>query len=1570
MSIDLKGNTNYVALRGLPTIDTTTGALTPGDYVVPRTALSAIDLVAGHGIIVNADTISVDDAVIHNIDIATTAEILTGATGSVIDPAGLKGALSAGQGVDVTAVPTVVDATSNVSSQNYRTDFTVDITGGVPISSVGFTADYPFPNYAEGKKYLLLLEVKLISGDSGLVRGFDNDVQQTNVVSNEQDLRFGADGQFHRFAFVATHSNAHFNLYGSFTLNRSYEVRNWRQYEVTALTAEGIEALAKAPIDDFDYIHLIDQDMVNPWIPIIDMGTSSNTVIHPGLSYKLNAQTGTHTLTVPSIPAKHSGVDAYVELYVGGEGSIMVQRPLVLGSTITPYSTNQCTVKFRDGEAILIVDDYSTAYVVTVKNGMVGDNLSGSLYYGLTTATATEIAFNSGLDGEVVSIPDSTTISTVSRDVTLLGNGVANTQIGGWTNSKIWAGATYNSSLSHRIIAKDLTITGIINTTEGPYFGDLDGCVVTGNTAGNTSQVGSSLLILTGCTISDTLITDNTALYQQSSDYKSSMIYATGYSLITGTTITNNNSVYSLRATNGVNHSVMDSILDAISVETGTVSVAGSTVGDVHYMLTSPKANFSGTNTVYGKITGAGTTSLTATSILDLSNNTHAAVASGGTVTAAAGAHIIAYGGNTVSISANTSGTYLLNNGTITSDIYVVTNTSSNAETSGSLPYGIATSVPPTFLFDTAIDGQTVPLGTGDFGSTSYQFLGNGIDKTIISGSTASGAGATLSALDMNFSIVGVRLVISNCYVHGQSVAVLNGNGQRCLISGSSCSFNNVHFDELNPGNALSALWVVDMNSGGPHYVTNCLYENCQNTESHLVCKDTTITGSTFKNNLVSSTQSGRSITTLYTNTNIVVDCLYTGTSASDISNHHYALAAFGTYSLVSGSTFATSFDRIAINGPLFLNGTNVINSTIEGPGQLKLVADSVMDLTGNSQSCVVFGANDTLASITGTPINVVASTASDAAIGGTATIRYMGYAGQDPVDPWVPLYEPMERTISGGGAGYIMRNNGAWGVPVTVASGTASGSLYDLIMTTKPRDITFAPAMDGQTVSVAWLNMYSMASHWCYLMGAGVDKTTLNVTGLIMTGSYHARMSDMTVIGMSRLVYMKDASNLAITGCYPYIASGSYGTDQMFYIANNDSMSDVMFSGCTANTTAGVLQMSHNSSATNVTITGCSGTYMDVYMNADTGNTPVITGGTFTNNRCTDTSMGIVRTGGTGGAAYRLVNCIFNNPTNTSYAINTYGALTISGGTFSSSGDGIYVQAGTTVTFSSTNILNSTISGAGSVVFADGATITSTDGNGTIATTSDRTSMIGGDVTLSGLTITGGTSASYPGIAFCVSSSAVDKTVNIVNCIITGNTNTASGNGSGIAAGASAGGFAMGTGQLFVTGSTVNNNLAGGSGSDIIVGTTKKSVFRDSTLGHVIAIGTSNPTCAVKFIDCRISRLFRAQYGTYSTPPVTVDLEGTVSFSNYINYGYTGDVRIVSGSTISLADWEPSTGWRSPLVSDILSVGVYTDAEENNWQVSGTATIICTAGTYSVSGSGTYFNPDGTTDLQATKLA
>lgn len=1525
-SIDLKSNTNYVYLKD-----------TNDNIAVPRTSLSAVDLTAGNGIRVLGNMIytadataediihgtgasgvvtpaklkeAIDDGFLANPDIATVDAILSGSTGQMIDPNGLKSALTVAQAADVTTLGATTMG-GDVSSLNYLDTFTLVGTWdnnvnpneyvlnkyGFGINGTGDSDPTKYPKYAEGLKYLFIMDIKLVGGSFASIFAMNNGARQ-NLLIDGGSL---SDYNWHRYAFEFDSNAAYFII--NITKNSSVQLKNVRQYEVTALTDDAIKALAgfEDP-DDFEYSHIVDQNMINPWLQIIDMGSSPEVLVYPGLSYKINAQNNNVKLSVPSIPANKSGLDSYVELYVGGEGSVAVQRPLVLGSTITPYSTNQCTVKFRDGRAVLTIDEVSQDYVVTVTSGVEGDALSGSLYYGLVYATANQIAFNSGLDGEVISLPDNTVIASV-RDVAIKGNGAANTKIG---NCAFIIGSTPSNSTWATL--EDLTITGATYATgyQWLFTGTVHDCIITGNTL-STSLTDGSMIYVRGASPSvgflNCLVTGNTV-----TSTRSCLVTCNASNtIIQGSRITDNVSQYSLALYSGpcfIIDSVIDGTVRLANQQTNTVS--GSVFENILCQYSRTGFNITNTNIITGQITGTGTTTLTATSVLDLSNNTHAAVASGGTVSAAAGAKIIALGGNTVTISANTSGSYLLNNGTITSDVYIVT-VGGASTGSGSLIYGMTASSAGNILFDSSVDGSTITLPGSSVG-TYRAILGNGTNNTIISGSTMTGAGANMSALDMNFSVSVSSLTMTDCYVHGQTIAVQVGSvsHQKGNIYGYNSYFTNVHFDSLNTGTLTDNGWGnIVCYGGGIHKLTNCIYENSKNTAAHIFCWSTDITGCTFYNNQTTYSNENGCIVNSYNQYNRIVDCLFVeANKVTSDSYMRYALSAQSSAgTLISGCTFASDYDNIYVSGPSILDGINNIKGVIIAPtsgSKINLVTGSVLDLTSNTHSCAIYGASPSSVSITGTTINVVASTASDAAIGGTATVLYN--------DNGVTK----ERKLTGGGAGYIMRNNGAWGVPVTVASGTASGSLYDLIMTTKPRDITFAPVMDGQTVSTAWLNMYQTASHWCYLMGAGVNKTTLNVTNLIMTGGYHARMSDMTVVGMARLVYLREANNLYITGCYPYQSD-----QNMFYIANSDHADNIRFSGCTASTAQGILQLNSNSSVTNVEITGCSGAYMDIYMNADTGNTPIITGGTFTNNRCTDTSMGIVRTGG-GGAAYSLVNCIFNNPTNTSYAINTYGALTISGGTFSSSGDGIYVQADKTVTFSGTNILNSTVSGAGTVAFADGATVTSTIPSGSTIGTGVISCVISAQstnqkMTLENITITGVTN----GVTIPIPPSGGETVV--TNCLITGNTGSSSGWQ-----------YALSTynsdSTIRLTGTTITGN------ADEV----HNMIYCYSGYMYIT--------------DCIIGTDIKIYSGG------TVIIDGTNnSIGRYLNLNTpsSGGRCIFMPNSITRINAIASTN------NTTIYVGTY-DAGTNTVTTTGTATVVLNGTTVSISGSGTIIDNTG----------
>ena len=417
-------------------------AITSAAYELPNaTTASAggvtVDTAASHGISLN-----IEDGVLGiSVDSATVGQIITGATAGAVTPEGLVGALSVGKAVDVTSLGTGnFDAASLPTAANYRGTFTLTKTSSSETLYYGFAT---FPKFAADKKYLWLMNVTN-NGSVGISLQISSGAG-TEILTPLQLYPSVPAGETVRVAFVFFGNAPKFEVRnsssgGTYSLTISY----CRQFEVTDLTHEAWEYLAGiSDPDDLDLLYLIDECSVNPWTPILNMGTASAVAIQSGLAYKLMAQTGTHTLTVDTFPANCYGRDAHIELFVGETGAVQVQSPLILMDALTPNAVNNCTVKYRDGEARLYVDDTDYGYTVTITSGTA----SGSLYYGLTGSTADYVTFSNALNGSTVAIADA---ATVSRNLNILGNGMENTTISGIFGPA--SGKTMN--------VQDLTISG------------------------------------------------------------------------------------------------------------------------------------------------------------------------------------------------------------------------------------------------------------------------------------------------------------------------------------------------------------------------------------------------------------------------------------------------------------------------------------------------------------------------------------------------------------------------------------------------------------------------------------------------------------------------------------------------------------------------------------------------------------------------------------------------------------------------------------------------------------------------------------------------------------------------------------------------------------------------------------------------------------------------------------------------------------------------------------------------------------------------------------------------------
>jgi len=397
------------------------------------------ELDAGYGIDITAGTISATGVeAVGGVGISTAggtislapvsvSDVISGSGSAAVTPSNLAGALTSGQAVDVTSQPDDVTG-------DYRGTFSVSGT-------LGFTS---FPKFASGLSYLFLAD--LTAATSGTVTPSGTWLDGTSAAKS---LAAGTSTR------VAMLFNAANKAKFTFASTGSVSVSHCREYEVTACSNEAIAYIAALSNPDaFASYYLIKPDMVQPWTSIIDMGSSPAVTIASGLSYKLNA-TGTHQLTVDTCPAGYDGRDAIIRIRLGGSGVIQAVAPLQLGGALIPYAVNNCVVRFRDGEAVLLVEDTLAGYVVTVNAG-TGD---GSLPYGLAANGVPYIAFSPSTDGIPVDLSGAT---TAAEEVTVVGNGYEETILSG--------GVTCTSKTTFA----NLAMSNVVNSGGTMTLGDVN----------------------------------------------------------------------------------------------------------------------------------------------------------------------------------------------------------------------------------------------------------------------------------------------------------------------------------------------------------------------------------------------------------------------------------------------------------------------------------------------------------------------------------------------------------------------------------------------------------------------------------------------------------------------------------------------------------------------------------------------------------------------------------------------------------------------------------------------------------------------------------------------------------------------------------------------------------------------------------------------------------------------------------------------------------------------------------------------------------------------------------------
>ena len=816
MSVDLKGNTNFVVLKNLQ-----------DELIVPRTNLAAVDMAVANGLSVAGSTLSITMATTEDIELGTSGSVVTpdalkpildskqltleagtgvelvaGETAStisvplaavetlidgttatkVVDVAALRGALTTGQAVDVTSAPDGVTG-------DYLGSFTV--TG----SLLGFAA---FPKYAKNLNYLFIATI--VPTTAGTVtpsancKWLDTGDRAAKSVAAGVSVKLAVT-----FTSSANTCPASFALSGTGSVTVSY----CRQYEVTACTAESIAYIASLSNPDaFADYYLVKADMVQPWTYIIDMGTSPAVTVAAGLSYKLNASTGTHTLTVDTCPVGYDGRDAIIRITLGGSGVVQAVAPLQLGGALVPYAINNCVVRFRDGEAVLLVEDTLAGYVVTVTSGTD----SGSLAYGLAATGIPYIAFSTSTDGQVVDMGNAV---TANEEVTVVGNGYTTTTITGNITCT-------NKTTVANLGLQDVTVAGGTLTLGDAYIPSGSTVAVSGGGLAVEKVTGNGGVIDLGGT---NIKNGGTPLFASGVSFTGGLadrggaIRATGKvdlvdCVISGNTCTEGGAAVFIYYTNNIAVNLTGCTVTG-NTGTNTLSVVGTSAGynlsschigenqDIRLVSATDYTTFAGSNTFLAKFSGSGTVTLTSGAILDLTGNSNPTpINPGGGITFESGGATVKVGSGTASSS------YMLDNVT--------------------LPAGAK-------LTNTAV----VDLG----GTHVVRVLKQPVN---VSGCTFT-SGVAYTSTDNKyggaFSLNQTTGVFSNCQFIGNNgnisdgrgggIYAASGSGQEAILSVVNCVFtDNVAYQ----GNAIYTLV--------PTTIQDCVF----NANQSLYIRDTTAT--------------------------------------------------------------------------------------------------------------------------------------------------------------------------------------------------------------------------------------------------------------------------------------------------------------------------------------------------------------------------------------------------------------------------------------------------------------------------------------------------------------------------------------------------------------------------------------------------------------------------------------------------------------------------------------------------------------------------------------------------------
>ena len=969
----------------------------------------------GDGIAFDADKIQIDNA--------STLDALNGVGTDgkplydrVLTPGNLKSALSIGQAVDCTSIPTRTASISITDDEGtavnladvYRDSFHAKLAswnGGWCYLGFGWdgsTNYYPkAANTADGTPLQYLMMADLENTGSSVVRvGFyvslSNGTDQPHTPSMQYWNHYLQPGEKKRYScmFWAKMDNGVSKTCAALSFYRPYgtgdldvKISNLREFEVMALTDDAVMCLANIEDpDDANSLYLVKNDMVEPWINIIDMGSAPAVTLASGLAYKSTVITGsTCTFSTDTVPAGCYGQDAHLTLFVGSDSTVIFQPPLNLMDPLTPNSGHNITVKYRDGQALAYVDDTDIGYVVTVTSGTA----NGSLYYGLTTnlkANDTNyIVFSDTTDNQSVElewIPVSgQTYMQPAYGFNIIGNGMDNTEL----VKEPGSANGYVRVASKKVVLQDFTTKiAFAFATDASTAAEITNVRFSGidiaDYRGNGNQCRALQLgygTMRNCIIENCFKSVESASYWgvisvnsgtlQNCVFKNSPTLRPLYLATSGGTVSISGCTF---------YGVGDStdVADVFGYYPVTVTMEDCVFthhgynfnNNLNYMVDG-NLYLKGTNvfdrivTTYSTTTVGSSITISPNAVIDLSGNTNTKAitmrAAGDKITVVSGdtAYVYPYG-STVGVDAPVAitgtGNTLLNTGKLGFLVGVASGTAANTLYDALVGGGTAYS---NVIFNPTLNGQAVSMPDGTSfrdGDRYIYIIGNGVDNTILSGYMKTSNGSMYNSSNSKrclFQDLTISGATSDaCFANYKNCKITNitvrpsyfaqaSNFEDCLITGITYTgYQNVFAWISSLRSDMTGTKNCTVTDNSMYAIFGSFYATTDNFDNCIFTGNTNLSSATSESDGACIVYSEKRVSSLDAGT--VSNCYFNNPDWVGKGGAVQAIDAttVGTVGLMlSGNTFYSPADsvRAGADYQIIFAGTNILNSTVSGAG-------------------------------------------------------------------------------------------------------------------------------------------------------------------------------------------------------------------------------------------------------------------------------------------------------------------------------------------------------------------------------------------------------------------------------------------------------------------------------------------------------------------------------------------------------------------------------------------------------------------------------------------------------------